>query len=182
MIRGEVHDYDVFQDEVARATVGAPRKAILELGVGSGETARRVLELHPAAHLVGIDLSREMLAGAAALLPSERVTLVHQDLGDPLPGGSFDLVVSALAIHHLEGDAKAGLFRDVRSHLEPHGSFVLGDVIVPEDPADVLVENEAGYDFPSTVADQVRWMDEAGLAAEVVWLQRDLVVLRAVPA
>jgi tRNA (cmo5U34)-methyltransferase len=181
-IRNEVHDYDRLQDEVAKATLGSPRRTILDLGVGSGETAGRVLDLHPEAHLVGVDSSREMLRGAAALLPPGRVTFIEQDLSAPLPERSFDLVISALAIHHLEGVGKARLFRDVRSHLAPGGCFVIGDVIVPENASDALIEIESGYDFPSTVEDHVRWLTEAGLSAEVVWVFRDLAVLKGEPS
>ena len=41
----------------------------LELGVGTGETAKRVLAVHPGARLVGIDGSEEMLSAAKAHSP-----------------------------------------------------------------------------------------------------------------
>ena len=133
----------------------------------------------PGSHLVGVDSSPEMLAGAASVLPPGRVSLVRQDLAAPLPEGPFDLVVSALAIHHLEGDAKAGLFERIAQVLAPGGRFVMGDVVVPDDPSDVLVENEPGYDFPSPLPAQLEWMQAAGFSTEVVWLCRDLAVVRA---
>ncbi|MDQ4125887.1 MAG: class I SAM-dependent methyltransferase, partial [Actinomycetota bacterium] len=139
----------------------------------------RLLAAHEGARLTGVDSSPEMLAGAARALPRERVTLVEADLADPLPSGPFDLVVSALAVHHLEGERKAGLFERVAASLEPGGGFVLGDVVVPDDPADVAIENEPGYDFPSPVGDQLAWLRDAGFDAEVVWSRRDLAVVRA---
>ena len=157
-IRREVHDYDRLQAEIAGATRDLAPRRILDLGVGAGETAKQVLAMHPDARLVGIDSSAEMLEGAAAVLPAERVTLVQRDLGDELPGGSFDLVVSALAIHHLEGDRKAVLFERIAGALAPDGRFVMGDVVVPGDPAEALIENEPGYDHPSPLGDQLEWM------------------------
>jgi SAM-dependent methyltransferase len=59
-------------------------------------------------------------------------------LEDPLPEGTFDLVVAALAVHHLDGAGKADLFARVAARLRPGGRFVLGDVVVREDPADVV--------------------------------------------
>ena len=56
LIRAEVPDYDRVQDEVAAATEGVAARAVLELGVGTGETARRVLARHPGARLVGVDV------------------------------------------------------------------------------------------------------------------------------
>jgi tRNA (cmo5U34)-methyltransferase len=181
-IRAEVHDYERLQAQVLDAARGASPASVLDLGVGAGETAARVLRLYPEARLVGVDSSAEMLEGAAAVLPRERVTLVRGDLGAPLPEGPFDLVVSALAIHHLEGELKRDLFARVAAALAPGGRFVMGDVIVPDDPADVLIEHEPGYDFPSPLSDQLGWMHDAGLSAQVVWLCRDLAVVRAARA
>ena len=42
----EVPDYGVLQDETAAATRGMDARTILELGTGTGETARRVLAEH----------------------------------------------------------------------------------------------------------------------------------------
>jgi tRNA (cmo5U34)-methyltransferase len=178
-IRVEIHDYDALQEALARTTRGVRADLILDLGIGAGETATRVLEVHPEARLVGIDSSPEMLRGAARALPADRVTLLRQDLGEPLPNETFDLVVSALAIHHLQGRAKAKLFREVAGRLSPGGRFVMGDVVIPEDPADELVECEPGYDFPERIDEQLRWMTEAGLSAEIVWIRGDLAVFKA---
>jgi tRNA (cmo5U34)-methyltransferase len=180
-IRAEIHDYDELQAQVVGATAGMSPATILDLGVGGGETASRVLHIHPGSRLVGIDSSADMLRGAARILPRDRVTLVNQDLADPLPDERFDLVISALAIHHLEGSRKATLFRSVAERLTPRGRFVMGDVVVPERDSDVVIENEPGYDFPSRVDDQLTWMTDAGLVAEVLWLRQDLAVFRARP-
>jgi len=51
-----------------------------------------------------------MLAVARGRLEEYDVTLAVADLLDPLPAGRFDLVVSALAVHHLDGPGKATLF------------------------------------------------------------------------
>ena len=177
-IRTWIHDYDELQEQVARATAGIQATTILDLGVGAGETAKRVFQIHSKSRLIGIDSSAEMLRGATQILPEQRVTLLQQDLAAPLPDQIFDLVISALAIHHLEGDNKARLFLDVARRLRPGGYFVMGDVIVPDDPADALIENEPGYDYPSTIDEQLSWMKEAGLTAEIVWIRKDLAVLR----
>ena len=177
-IRSEVHDYDELQKQVAQATAGSTRLSILDLGVGSGETARRVMLRYPEASLVGIDSSTEMLDEAQRTLPRDRVTLLRQDLSDPLPDRSFDLVISALAIHHLEGENKATLFQAISERLVSGGVFVMGDIVIPQDPSDMLIENEPGYDFPSSIEDLSKWLDAVGLSAEVVWSRRDLAVLR----
>jgi tRNA (cmo5U34)-methyltransferase len=175
IVRAEVPDYDRLQDEVARATEGVSARRVLELGTGTGVTSRRVLERHPQAQLTGVDSSEHMLA--VADLPGADLRL--QDLADALPEGPFDLVFSALAVHHLDGPAKADLIARVAAVLAPGGRFVLADVVVPEDPADVVTPLDAGFDLPDTVVDLLGWMGEAGLRARVGWQARDLAVLVA---
>ncbi len=133
MIRSEVPAFERFEEAVAGAS-GAGARRMLELGTGTGETARRLLERHPGATLVGIDVSEPMLEEAGRRLGSSRVELRVGRLEDPLPEGPFDLVASALCVHHLPGAEKADLFARVASALRPGGRFVLGDVVVPEDP------------------------------------------------
>lgn len=171
----EVPAYARLQDEVAAATVGLKVARALELGTGTGETARRVLAAHPSAALVGIDASATMLAHAG--LPGADLRVAR--LEDPLPGGPFDLVFSALAVHHLDGPGKAELFTRVAAVLAPGARFVLGDVVVPADPADVVTPIDGVYDQPSPVADQLDWLRAAGLDARVAWSERDLAVLVA---
>jgi tRNA (cmo5U34)-methyltransferase len=176
LVHAEVPEYERLQQETAAAT-GTRGSRLLELGTGTGETARRVLERHPGAVLLGLDASAEMLNRARVALPPERVELRPARLEEPLPEGPFDSVFSALAVHHLDGSRKADLFRRIADVLAPGGRFVLGDVVVPEDPADVVTPLDDEIDKPSTVADQLRWLDAAGLRARLSWGHRDLAVL-----
>jgi tRNA (cmo5U34)-methyltransferase len=176
LMHEEVPDYEQLQNETA-AAVGAGAQRVLELGTGTGETARRVLAANPTAHLIGIDASSEMLVWATSALPAQRVELREGSLEDALPAGPFDVVVSALAIHHLDAAGKADLFARVSGVLAPGGRVVIADVIVPADPADAVTPIDDGYDMPSTIADQLRWLQDAGLSARVSWSRRDLAVL-----
>jgi tRNA (cmo5U34)-methyltransferase len=176
LMHEEVPDYERLQDETVAAT-GTDAKWVLELGTGTGETAQRVLARHPAAGLVGLDASSEMLDHARAALPADRVELRVARLTDPLPDGPFDVVVSAFTVHHLDGAGKADLFQRVAGNLTPGGRLVLGDVVVPEDPSDLVTPIDGDYDTPSTAADQLRWLAAAGLQSRVAWAHRDLAVL-----
>jgi tRNA (cmo5U34)-methyltransferase len=110
LMHAEVADYEHLQDETA-AAAGSGASRLLELGTGTGETARRVLARNPSAFLVGLDASGEMLAQRTPrALPADRVDLCIAALSDPLPDGSFDVVFSALTVHHLDGAGKADLF------------------------------------------------------------------------
>jgi tRNA threonylcarbamoyl adenosine modification protein (Sua5/YciO/YrdC/YwlC family) len=177
-IRADLPGYDSLQDELAGAS-GTGARRILDLGTGTGETARRLLERHPDASLVGIDENEQMLAVAHDALPQSRVSLLAARIEEPLPEGSFDLIASALCVHHLDGAAKADLFSRVREALAPGGLFVLADVVVPDDPADQTSPLTPGYDCPSPLPDQLRWLADAGLEPRVVWEQGDLAVVAA---
>jgi L-threonylcarbamoyladenylate synthase len=177
-IRSDLPLYGPLQEELVAAS-GDDVRRILELGTGTGETARRLLDRHPQASLVGVDSSAEMLSAARRLLPAERVEFHVGEIQDELPGGRFDLVASALCVHHLDGDEKARLFRRIHAALETGGRFVLADLILPTEPAVERTPFTPGFDKPSSVADQLAWLDQAGFDARVVWEQGDLVVILA---
>jgi tRNA (cmo5U34)-methyltransferase len=100
-------------------------------------------------------------------------------LEDPLPEGPFDLVVSTLAVHHLDAAGKADLFRRVADALAPGGRFVLADVVVPERPEDAVIPCTPGFDLPDSVPDQLEWLRAAGLEPRVTWARHDLAVIEA---
>ena len=179
LMRAEVPAYGRLQEAVAAASGRITAASVLDLGTGTGETLAAVLGRHGGAMAVGIDKSEAMLAAARNRFEGSAVELHVAELTDPLPPGPFDLVVSALAVHHLEGPDKAALFSRVAEVLRPGGSFVLGDVVVPVDPADAVTPLTSDHDRPSTLADQLGWLADAGLDATGVWSERDLVVVRA---
>jgi tRNA (cmo5U34)-methyltransferase len=168
----EIPGYDELQDAVARRARGT---TVLELGTGTGETAARVLARNPGARWTGIDASEAMLAHARERLPGADLRL--QRLEDPLPEGPFDLVVSVLAVHHLDADGKRDLFTRL-SRLTR--TFVLGDVVVPERPEEAVIKIDWVMDLPDTAADQLRWLREAGFdEVEADHVRPDLAVLTA---
>src|SRR5699024_9251863 len=124
---------------------------VLDLGVGSGLTAEKVAEALPEARILGIDASEQMLAAAARTLDPDRTELRRGRLEDPLPPGPFDLVMSTLAIHHLDGPGKADLFTRIAEVLPAGGRFVLADLIVPADPTDVVTPIDGVEDTPSAL-------------------------------
>ena len=178
-IRSEVPLYDELQERVVDATRDLCVRCALELGVGTGETARRIHGAHPSAMIIGIDGSEVMLAAARVRLSGDNVDLRLARLEDPLPAGKFDPVVSVLAVHHLASDAKAALFGRIASALGPGGRFVLGDVVIPERPVDSIIPIEEGFDCPDRLEDQLLWLREVGLSPAVEWSRRDLAVVSA---
>jgi tRNA (cmo5U34)-methyltransferase len=108
---------------------------VLELGVGTGTLTARILATFPHAQLTGIDLSPRMIALARRKLRPyrDRVELIAGDIAR-FPETPWDVVVSALAIHHLRDAEKWRLFRRIRRWLTSGGYFGDGDDHLPEDP------------------------------------------------
>ena len=96
-----------------------------------------------------------------------------------MPREDFDLVISALTVHHLTPQAKRDLFERVGQRLRVGGRFVLGDVVIPEHPADAVTPLEPEVDIPDGVQNQLTWLAAAGLSPAVVWTHKDLVVITA---
>jgi tRNA (cmo5U34)-methyltransferase len=163
-IRADVPRYDQLQERTIEA-IPFPPGRVLELGIGTGETTRRLLERYPDADVVGLDSNPEMVFRAREL--TDQVRLARME--DPLPDGPWDLVISVLSVHHLDADGKRDLFRRVR---EQSRSLVIGDVVT----ADVQIASlEPGVDFPNRAEDVAEWC-----GGEVVWEADDLAVIRAV--
>jgi tRNA (cmo5U34)-methyltransferase len=166
MIRADVPRYDELQRVTVEAIPFEPTR-VLELGVGTGETTKRLLERFPNARVTGLDSTPEMVFAARELGIEVRLARME----DPLPDGPWDLVTSVLTIHHLDADGKRDLFRRVR---EQSRALVFGDVV--EVPADQQIASlTEGFDMPSQAADQAEWC-----GGEVVWEADDLAVIRAV--
>lgn len=164
LIRSEVRRYDELQEQ-AIAAVPFPPGRVLELGMGTGETTRRLLEAYPNAWVIGLDSSPDMVFRARENY--DDVQLARME--DPLPEGPWDLVIGVLSVHHLRAEQKRNLFRQVRAQAR---SLVIGDIV----RADVQVAPiDEGCDFPETAEDLASWC-----GGTVTWSADDLAVVRAV--
>jgi tRNA (cmo5U34)-methyltransferase len=161
-IRAAIPRFDELQDETIKAVPAAPKR-VLELGMGTGETTRRLIEAYPDAWVIGLDSSPDMVYFARE--EYDDVQLARME--DPLPDGPWDLVISVLSVHHLTDDAKQTLFRRVR---EQSKALVIGDV-VKADPQTTPVDPDAVLDTPEELAE---WC-----GGEVTWRADDLAVVRA---
>lgn len=99
--------------------------SVLDLGCGFGAFARWAADQR-AAQVIGVDLSKRMLARARELTESDRVRYVQGDFSflgnvDSIDG-TFDLIYSALAFHYIEDFHK--LCRQMRERLVAGGKLV----------------------------------------------------------
>ena len=184
---------------------------ILDLACGEGLLAEALLDRYPLSQVLAYDGSWLMLRAARMRLQrfGERVQLRHFELTsldwrrhiDPV-----HMVVSSLAIHHLDSRQKQALFIDLRRLINPGGALVIADIFQPVgaralrlaakswdqevlrralelDGTDQFYQDfrSRGWnifrypdesDRPSSVFEQLRWLDEAGFVnVDVYWLR-----------
>ncbi len=164
LIRSEVPRYDELQEQAIAAIPFAPER-VLELGMGTGETTRRLIEAYPDSWVIGLDSSADMVFRARSMYDDVQLARIE----DPLPDGPWDLVIGVLSIHHLTSDLKKNLFRQVKDQAR---AFVIGDVV----KAGVEITSiDEDYDFPETAEDLAAWT-----GGTVTWEQDDLAVVSAV--
>jgi ubiquinone/menaquinone biosynthesis C-methylase UbiE len=97
-------------------------RRVLDLGCGFGAFARSA-RAAGAVHVLGIDLSERMLERAQSLTTDATIEYRKADIETlALPGASFDVVFSSLALHYIENCAR--VCATVRRLLTPGGAFV----------------------------------------------------------
>ena len=141
---------------------------VLDLGCGDG----RMLSLVPAARAVALDSSAAMLARARERFDGASVDVVEHDLALPLPDlGTFDVVVSGLAIHHVEHARKRALFAEIHGALRAGGVFANLDLVCSPDAAwherfreAIACVQDDPEDRLAPLGDQLAWLREAGFA------------------
>jgi tRNA (cmo5U34)-methyltransferase len=163
-IRAEVPRFDELQQAAVDAIPSAPDR-VLELGIGTGETTKRLLEAYPDAWVIGLDSDSNMVYR----LRQEYDDIQLARMQDPLPDGPWDLVISVLSVHHLKDPEKQTLFRRVR---EQSKALVIGDVVKAENQVTPV---HPDVDFLDTAEELAEWC-----GGEVTWRGDDLAVVRAV--
>jgi trans-aconitate 2-methyltransferase len=111
-----------FDDLLARVDKPAPRD-VADLGCGPGNLTAKLSDLWPAARVVGVDNSPEMLAEARARTRLGRLEFELADLATWQPSGQFDVIVSNATLQWVPGHL--ALFERLTSWLRPGGYFAM---------------------------------------------------------
>ena len=111
----------------------APR--ILDIGAGTGYLSELLLTRYPGGSLSLIDISEAMLAVAKKRFHNrENVRFIVEDYRNVSFSGSYDIICSALSIHHLEPKEKRVLYGRIFAALDQGGVFVNAEQVEGETP------------------------------------------------
>lgn len=112
-----------------------PAERVLDLGCGTGTLAVLIKRAHPQVEVVGLDPDPGALARARRKASGAR-TSIQFDVGMagalPYRDGAFDVVFSSFMFHHLPGDEKPKMLREVCRVLAPGGRFEMVDFSGPD--------------------------------------------------
>ncbi len=94
---------------------------VLELGCGTGKNTEWLIK--KALEVIGLDISKKMLAIAANKINNENVTFMKADLGKPwiTPNNYFDLVTCSLTLEHIKN--VDFIFSQASDKLKTGGKF-----------------------------------------------------------
>jgi tRNA (cmo5U34)-methyltransferase len=181
-----------------------PGAAVLDLGAGTGNLMRTVLERIDGINAVLLDFSPNMLAEVATVLAAFTGlyrTMTGDFASTDLGRGAYAAVISSFAIHHLRTDAAyLALYRKIRAALTVPGVFVCVDVVAgadetlsrrnedewraylagqgfPAEEVDRILSNYHIEDSPRSVGVHLSLLKEAGFsAADVIWKKANFAV------
>lgn len=108
---------------------------VLDLGCGNGVLSELVLHKLPHSHILGFDLTENMLKAFEKNLSkhSGRYELKQGDfLSDPL-GNQYDIILAGLTLHHLTLQQRERFYMTLFASLREGGILIARDIIIDED-------------------------------------------------
>jgi tRNA (cmo5U34)-methyltransferase len=195
----EMDDY--YSAAVWAAECITSRPAILDIGAGTGLLSALIIRKYPDASLTLVDLSDPMLSIARERFAGRKdIRYITGDYSSVDFAGRYDLICSALSLHHLEQDAKRRLYEKIFEALHHSGIFVNADQVLGETPAinqrymaywdeflepcplpiedkKQVVYRRDTFDKNEKLSVQLAWMQECGFTnIDVVYKNRQFVV------
>ena len=107
--------------------------SIIDLGCGTGTISKSVKNEFPDVDITCVDISGNMLDIAKNKIGGN-VNCIQVDFNNFIFPQHYDLIVSSLALHHLENDSdKLEFYRKIHASLNPGGVFINIDVVLGSD-------------------------------------------------
>ncbi|WP_168342802.1 class I SAM-dependent methyltransferase [Rhizobium laguerreae] len=122
-----------FREKILRMACLQPGETVLDVGCGTGTTAMLAKQKVGSEGIVhGIDASPEMIARASAKARKAGVAVTFEVASAqalPFPAAQFDVVLTTLMLHHLSGEARRQLAREIQRILKPTGRVLAVDFV-----------------------------------------------------
>ncbi|WP_442601039.1 MerR family transcriptional regulator [Paenibacillus sp. KN14-4R] len=170
-------DYDQALDRTFTRLTPKAGEIGLEIGVGTGNLARRFVE--QSIQMIGIDQSKEMLKQCRLKLP-DMETKIGNFLAIPCLDGQFDFVVTSFAFHHLTDEQKPLALAEMRRVLKPHGRICITDLIFEDEEARLLAM-EHHNKYYANLSMLLSWFDDQGCLTKHEPINEFVQIVYAVP-
>ncbi|GGK65292.1 hypothetical protein Sme01_24520 [Sphaerisporangium melleum] len=109
-----------------------PGERVLDVGCGTGYLSRVIAPVvTPSGHVTGVDAAPAMVEYSRRRAPGNCDYVVGEGQDLPFPDGSFDLVVSTFAVHHIPPAARAETLREMFRVLRPGGRLLIAEFRPP---------------------------------------------------
>lgn len=124
---------DFYEAAIWAAEWPGENPAILDIGAGTGLFSSLLLQKYPQCTITLLDVSEKMLDVARKRFSGmNNVAYRIQDYRCETLGGCYDIISSALSIHHLEHEEKRSLYERVFQVLNDGGVFVNAEQVLGE--------------------------------------------------
>jgi len=121
--------------------------SMIDLGCGTGTISKSVKQKYPNTDITCVDIAGKMLEIAKDKIGGS-VNCIQADFNNFEFPRKYDLVVSSLALHHLENDDhKLAFYEKIFSSLNKNGVFINIDVVLGSDNDIQEVYMEKWKDF-----------------------------------
>ena len=105
-------------------------KKVLDIGAGTGLFSQFIYDLNPNLQFTLTDLSGQMLNVARERFDGlDNFEYIELDFSKDAIPGKYDLIISSLAIHHLEHADKEKLYKNIFMALNDGGLFINADQV-----------------------------------------------------
>ena len=133
---------------MALAKVKGPAR-VLDLGCGSGNISAQMLAKNDQLQITCLDISDNMLDLARNRLSSFKIIdYINAKVEDYAFDGVYDVVISSLALHHVQEDSvKQEMYKRIYSCLNEGGAFFNADITTTDDPHWQEVYTQKWKDF-----------------------------------
>ncbi len=178
-IREYFTKYNEMQEFIVKQVLASKKlKTVVDLGIGTGDFAFRILNKNPNIIVIGLDLDPIMLGKARERLKCfmPRITIKKADIRQIESYHNLDAVVSALTVHHLVAKEKRSLFGMIYQMLNPGGIFIIADIMAPDD-GKIQMHYDKETDFPDKVSAHRKWLRNIGFIISNYWNDQDIHVI-----